>query len=91
MISYMAELSLLMSHISCGKSISEHPAVFRASKHRTVSLISFYLLKFDPVIREKFLGFVSPYLLSPSFFFQFFFTDPGKDKANRTEDEVPNR
>ncbi|KIH56725.1 Sas10/Utp3/C1D family protein [Ancylostoma duodenale] len=39
MISYMAELSLLMSHISCGKSISEHPAVFRASKHRTVSLI----------------------------------------------------
>ncbi|EYB99794.1 hypothetical protein Y032_0120g946 [Ancylostoma ceylanicum] len=36
MISYMAELSLLMSHISCGKSISEHPAVFRASKHRTI-------------------------------------------------------
>ncbi|CAJ0593005.1 unnamed protein product [Cylicocyclus nassatus] len=36
MISYMAELSLLMSHMSCGKSIKEHPAVFRASKHRTI-------------------------------------------------------
>ncbi|KAJ1359754.1 hypothetical protein KIN20_018549 [Parelaphostrongylus tenuis] len=36
MISYMAELSLLMSHMSCGKSIKEHPSVFRAAKHRTV-------------------------------------------------------
>ncbi|KAK6729265.1 hypothetical protein RB195_006361 [Necator americanus] len=36
MISYLAELSLLMSQMSCGKSIREHPAVFRASKHRTI-------------------------------------------------------
>ncbi|KAK6010823.1 hypothetical protein OSTOST_24109 [Ostertagia ostertagi] len=36
MVSYMAELSLLMSHMSCGKSIKDHPAVFRASKHRTI-------------------------------------------------------
>ncbi|KHJ98647.1 RNA polymerase III subunit RPC82 helix-turn-helix protein [Oesophagostomum dentatum] len=36
MINYMAELSLLMSQMGCGKSIKEHPAVFRASKHRII-------------------------------------------------------
>ncbi|WKX91910.1 hypothetical protein Q1695_010165 [Nippostrongylus brasiliensis] len=36
MVCYMAEISLLMSHMSCGKSIKDHPAVFRASKHRTI-------------------------------------------------------
>ncbi|VDL64855.1 unnamed protein product [Nippostrongylus brasiliensis] len=41
MVCYMAEISLLMSHMSCGKSIKDHPAVFRASKHRTVGSIFF--------------------------------------------------
>ncbi|KAK6042313.1 Sas10/Utp3/C1D family protein [Cooperia oncophora] len=37
MLCYMAELSLLMSQMSCGRSIKDHPAVYRASKHRTAS------------------------------------------------------
>uniref|UniRef100_A0A158P6U8 Neuroguidin n=1 Tax=Angiostrongylus cantonensis TaxID=6313 RepID=A0A158P6U8_ANGCA len=36
MLAYMTELSLLMGHMSCGKSIKENPSVFRAAKHRTI-------------------------------------------------------
>ncbi|XGW23423.1 hypothetical protein V3C99_005565, partial [Haemonchus contortus] len=36
MVCYMAELSLLMTQMSCGKSIKDHPAVFRACKHKTI-------------------------------------------------------
>lgn len=36
MLAYMTELSLLMGHMSCGKSIKENPSVLRAAKHRTI-------------------------------------------------------
>ncbi|KJH51653.1 basic region leucine zipper [Dictyocaulus viviparus] len=49
LLSYMADLAILMSQMSCGRAIKDHPSVLRACKHRTVCFLINFCIILDKI------------------------------------------